>query len=96
MSRYEAELRSLLVPRRSFEPYSARNASNQTTFLTEYCPDPYSSSFLRPVSSSRLRRPAILVYAGVVVDWLVLECQLAFRAACRTDRAGRCAARYAP
>jgi hypothetical protein len=40
----------------------------------EYCPDSYPSSFLRAVSSGYLRRPAILVYAGVVVDCRVLKC----------------------
>src|SRR6266478_5235404 len=64
--------------------------------LTEYSPDSYPSSFLRVVSFSGLRRPAILVHAGVVVDCRVLKCQLAFRASCRTDCAGRCTACHAP
>ena len=40
----------------------------------EYCPDSYPSSFLRIVSFSCLRRPAILVHAGVDVDCRVFEC----------------------
>src|SRR6266404_1524310 len=65
-------------------------------FLTEHYSDPHPSSFLRIVSFGCLRRPAVLVHAGVVVDCRVFKCQLAFRTACRTDCACRCAACHAP
>src|SRR6266404_1596265 len=68
----------------------------EKSFLAEYYPDSYPSSFLRIVSFSCLCRPAILVHAGVVVDCRVLKCQLAFRASCRTDCAGRCTSCHAP
>src|SRR5208282_209907 len=78
------------------EPSSARIASNyQTVPHRSPDPDSYPSSFLSAVSLSCLRRPALLVCAGVDVDWLVLERQLALRASCRTDRSSRCAAGYA-
>ena len=70
-------LSSIPLPvRRTSLPQRATHLTKE--LLNGEFPDSFSSSFLRIVPFSGLRRPAVLVLAGLGLDWRALEFQLAF------------------